>query len=458
MSMAAATISDSLSTIVGPQHVISEPEKLGAYRISGLTPEAAVRPGSVEEVAALVRLAAADKFTIVPVGARSKLAMNIPIGQYDVGLDMTRFDKIVSYDPADLTLSVEAGLPLQALRAGLSRHRQFLPLAVPFSDSATVGGAIASGLDSPVRQVYGTARDFVLGMEFVTGEGKIVKSGGRVVKNVSGYDLHKLMIGSFGSLGVLTKINFRTFPSPSLIRAVVASFDSIEEAIEARHRIAHSPLRPLSLEILNPRAIEILSSNIANRISPGDLSLDSRWQLIVSFSGTEKVIERYQCDLKQLAGTADHLTLDETHAITAVARVQEFVPIALDSSPSPVIIKFSVVPTRMTSVLGDAVATAENNKVPFAAMARGAGVIYLALLPSDQSEDEASRTSRVISDLYDSCGKCEANISALCIPEAWRGRISRPGAGRNDISLMRKIKSAFDPQGIFAADPLSTLK
>jgi len=456
--MAAPILFPSLATIVGSDRVISEPAQLHAYRISGVIPEAAVRPGSVEEVAALVRSAAVDKFRIAPVGARSKLAMNIPIGKYDTALDMTRLDEIVSYDPADLTLSVEAGLSLRRLASELARHHQFLPLAVSFRDSATVGGAIASGLDSPLRQAYGTARDFVLGMEFVTGEGKIVKSGGRVVKNVSGYDLHKLMIGSLGSLGVITKVNFRTFPMPGSIRAFVAAYDSVQEAIEARHRIAHSPLRPLSLEIVNPRAVKMLSSDIANRISPGEFRLHPRWQLLISFSGTEKIIERYGGDLPQLAGTAEHQMLNENQAAVALGRVREFAAITLDSSPAPTIIKISLVPTRMASLLGEAVATAERNGVLCAAMARGIGVIYLAVLPSDQSEDQASRASRVISDIYNSSRKHEANIGTPWIPDAWRGRISLPGPSRNDIPVMRKIKSAFDPDKIFAADPLSALQ
>ncbi len=137
---------------------------------------------------------------------------------------MTRLNKVIAYDPGDLTLSVEAGVPLAKLAQVLAEHRQFLPLAVPFVNRTTIGGLIASGVDSPLRQFYGTARDFLLGMEFVTGEGVAAKSGGRVVKNVTGYDIHKLMIGALGTLGVITRVNFKTFPDaarpPRLHRAL----------------------------------------------------------------------------------------------------------------------------------------------------------------------------------------------------------------------------------------------
>ena len=120
---------------------------------------------------------------------------------------------MLAYDPKDLTLGVEPGVRVEDLLRALAEEKQFLPLAVPFADRATIGGVAAANSSSPLRHAYGGARDFCLGMEFVTGEGTPAKSGGRVVKNVTGYDLHKLLIGSLGTLAVITRVNFRTFPS-----------------------------------------------------------------------------------------------------------------------------------------------------------------------------------------------------------------------------------------------------
>src|SRR6202046_709757 len=149
---------------------------------------------------------------------------------YDIALDMTRPDRVGAYHPGDLALSVDVGIPLHNLGGILFEHRQFLPLGAPYQSQTAIGGTIASGVDSPLRQLYGTARDYLLGMEFVTGEGVVAKSGGRVVKNVTGYDIHKLMIGALGTLGVVTRINFKTFPMPAASRAFVASFQTVERA------------------------------------------------------------------------------------------------------------------------------------------------------------------------------------------------------------------------------------
>jgi glycolate oxidase FAD binding subunit len=181
MSTASAIHGSRLADIVGPSNVITDPAQLVAYTIDQKAPSAAARPQSTAEIVDVVKFAVKEKLVIVATGARTKLGMGLPPRQYDIALDVTRLDRLVSYDPGDLTLSVEAGMPLHKLGAVLAEHHQFLPLALPYYNQTTIGGAVASGVDGPLRQFYGTARDYLLGMEFVTGEGVAAKSGGRVV-------------------------------------------------------------------------------------------------------------------------------------------------------------------------------------------------------------------------------------------------------------------------------------
>ena len=175
MTVARASVASRLAAIAGNAHVSADPTQLAPYAIDGKTPAAVARPGSAEEAAEIVKFAAAESLAIVPAGARTKLSMGMPPREYDLALDVSRLDRVVAYDPGDLTLGVEAGIPLRTLAATLAEHRQFLPLAPPFMNRATAGGTIASGVDSPLRQFYGAARDYVLGMEFITGDGALVK-------------------------------------------------------------------------------------------------------------------------------------------------------------------------------------------------------------------------------------------------------------------------------------------
>ena len=451
------TAPSRLASISGPSHVASDSSELDAYQICGKRPAAVVRPGSSEEVAEIVKFAAAEKLAVVPSGARTKLSLGLAPRQYDVALDMTRLDRVVAYDPADLTLGVEPGMPLQKLAAVLAEHKQCLPLAVPYMERTTVGGTIASGVDTPLRQMYGTARDYILGMEFVTGQGVTAKSGGRVVKNVTGYDMHKLMIGALGTLGVMTKINFRTFPLPVATRGFVAGFASAERALELRHAIAHSPLRPQAVEILSLGAAKIVSSDVAARIAPGPVGSEvfskAHWSVAVDFSGNERVLDRCERELRQMAekcGGESFVVLAPDQMLAAASRKREFVPIALASSPAATIVKMSVLPTRMNEVMASAARAAETNSLSWAAIARGVGVIYFALLPNDRSDEARLRVIQATDQILFECAGLGGNATIPWSPAEWKSSLKVWGLERGDIDLMRKLKKLFDATGVLS--------
>jgi glycolate dehydrogenase FAD-binding subunit len=444
MSTASAAIPARIADIAGAPNVVADPADLGAYEIGGKSPSAAVRPQSAGQIGEIVKFAAAEKLAIVPCGARTKLAIGALPRQYDVALDMTSLGRIVAYDPGDMTLSVEAGIPLRDIAGALAEHRQFLPLVVPFMGRATAGGAIASGVDSPLRQFYGTARDFVLGIEFVTGDGTPAKSGGRVVKNVSGYDLHKLMIGALGTLSVLTKINFRTFPLPAATRALVVTFGSPTEAIALRHAIARSPLRPLVVEILSQSAAKLIGDGLPS--NPG-------WQLATSFAGTAETLDRCARELRRMAeqcGATAVSPIEEERLFAASRRTCEFVPAALASSSAATILKLSVVPMQMHAILDAAARAADAAALPWAALARGVGVIYFALLPSAQNEDALARVARATKEIFARCAEIAGNATIPWCPSEWKHALPIWGPERDDLAQMRALKKVFDPRGIFA--------
>jgi glycolate oxidase FAD binding subunit len=457
MSIASATASSRLAGIVGPAHVVSESPELSAYAIGAKQPTAVVRPGSAEEVAEIVKFAYAEKLALVPCGARTKLSMGMTPRQYDLALDLTRLDRVTAYDPGDLTLAVEPGMRLSKLSSVLSEHKQWLPLAVPFFERSTAGGAVASGVDTPLRQMYGTARDYVLGLEFVTGEGVPAKSGGRVVKNVTGYDMHKLMIGAMGTLGVITKINLRTFPVPLSTWVFVASFEDAARDVQLRHKIAASPLAPTSMEIFSPRAVEIFSQGDAAAFgAPGALRAGvlpaKQWAFVAEFSGNEKVLTRCERDFRQMASEcqATNLTaLSSEDAAAISARVREFLPMAL-AAPQATIVKISVLPSRMTQMLAIAEQAAEINSIEYAAMARGLGILYFALLPSGGSEESRRRVIQASEHILTECAKLEGNGSVPWSPAEWKDSLKVWGPPREDFQQMHKLKNIFDPGGVLS--------
>jgi glycolate oxidase FAD binding subunit len=293
-------------------------------------------------------------------------------------------------------------------------------------------------------------------MEYVTGEGVAAKSGGRVVKNVTGYDIHKLMIGALGTLGVITRVNFKTFPMPLATRGFVARFANAESALDMRHRIARSPLTPLTMEILSPRVAELFSSDAATHYEraamPADVISNTEWALATGYAGDEPVLERYAKDLQRMAqesGTTGVAILAENLS-PAWARKREVIPIALASSPATTIIKIGVVPMRMNEALATAQKAAAANNLRWAAMARGLGIIYFAILPSDHTEDCRQRVASAIAAIQEVCAKLAGHATIPWVPAEWKSQLQIWGPPRPDAPQMQKVKSVFDPQKILS--------
>ena len=225
-------------------------------------------PENSTDLAQALGDAAARGRTIALGGNSSKRLMAGPSEPADVAIATTALHRVLEYEPHDLTISVEAGLPWRSLASLLAPNRQMVPLDPPFAESASVGGVVASNGSGPRRRLYGTARDLIIGMRFATLEGKLVQSGGMVVKNVAGLDMAKLMIGSFGTLAAIAVVNFKLVPAPEAERSFLLPFRSLAEAIAARNQVLANPLQPVAIDLLNPAAAGSIVSIFATGLGP----------------------------------------------------------------------------------------------------------------------------------------------------------------------------------------------
>jgi glycolate oxidase FAD binding subunit len=221
----------------------------------------------------------------------------------DFHLSLERLNRILQYTPDDLTISVESGVTLGEINQRLAEHKQWLPLGAPRPERMTAGQALASNPSGPFRLFYGTLRDMVLGVRFATVEGKLVKSGGQVVKNVAGYDLAKLLIGSRDTLAIPVQVNFRVHSRPAQSETSAFAFSTLAAALNVRTAIQESPLTPLAMDLVDASAAHIVSPQ---ELPPGN------WLLLVAYGGVDRVIERYRRDLQEIArqhGVAASATL-----------------------------------------------------------------------------------------------------------------------------------------------------
>jgi glycolate dehydrogenase FAD-binding subunit len=241
---------DKLRAIVGPAHVLSGVD-LSPYVIEGRTPEAAVLPGTVDEVAAVVAHAAEAAVPIMPWGGGSAVGVGVPPARTGLVLVLTRLGAIVEHEPGDLTVTAQAGITLATLQTALRARGQWLSLDPPDMECATLGGVLAANAAGPRRHLYGTARDLLIGVSVVTADGALVRGGGKVVKNVAGYDLPKLFIGSFGTLGIIVEASVKLRPLPDDERLVAVRFERLADANAALRALLTSDLIPNAVDLLD---------------------------------------------------------------------------------------------------------------------------------------------------------------------------------------------------------------
>jgi glycolate oxidase FAD binding subunit len=281
-----------------------------------------LRPSSAGDLATILRDSAASGYTINVLGNNSKRMMAGPILPSDVNISTAALDEVLDYERNDLTISVGAGLSFAKLQELLRRNSQMIALDPPFAEEATVGGVLAANGSGPMRRGYGTARDLVIGMTFATLDGKLIKTGGMVVKNVAGLDMGKLLIGSFGTLAVITSTNFRVHSLPEATETFTFSARKLEEILERRKEILQSPLRPM--------AIDLLSESVATDVKPGG------WLLVIRAGGTRAVLQRYARELQQST------VLKNAEEAAFWKRISEFTPDFLKHNPSGVVLRIGV--------------------------------------------------------------------------------------------------------------------
>lgn len=451
MSQPARASLTRLEEIVGATYVLTDAAELDARQVDGMRPSVLVRPIHAAEISEVMRFSASEKLAVIPSSGCSKLGIGSPPSRYDIALDLSRMNRVLAYDPRDLTLGVEPGVRIEDLLRSLSEQRQFLPLAVPFSDRATIGGIVAANSSSPLRHSYGGVRDFCLGMEFVTGEGSSAKSGGRVVKNVTGYDLHKLLIGSLGTLGAITRLNFRTFPLPSAQGTFIASFSDAEAAFGFCREIAQSVLTPQMVEVADPGAAHfVFAAETPERITT------EQWSVMVMAAGQPAVVDRHARDLGHLATGAnadEFVRLSDAEQAVILARIREFPRLALEAAPSAMIFRIGVVPTAMAPLLTRLGQIAAQNQLDIATLTRASGVAYVGFLPKEGENTPFTTLANLSSEVFQSCGNPEINANAMlewCPAEVKRAIGGVWGPTRQDFALMNLVKKAFDPQGILS--------
>ncbi len=369
-------------------------------------------PGTAAEVAGLVREVAAAGAGFYPVGGRTTLDLGLPPTKRGYAVDLRGLNKVVDYPARDMTITVQAGVTVAELNRTLAAENQWLPVDVPQPERATVGGALAVNASGPRRLGYGTLRDYLIGVSFVAADGAEVKAGGRVVKNVAGYDLMKLHIGALGTLGVLTQVTLKVKPKPEA--AAVVTFGCEPAALGGVLDLLHASMsRPVVADV--------------------STAAGGAWAVTVAFE-EKKATLGWQ--LSTLRGEL------KAAGLTAGPEEREGADFAPAEAPagSPLSWKAGVRPSRVAAFL----ATAAGPNVRLHAHALNGivhGHVAAALTQAD--------VSAMVNKLADAAADAGGNLTVRRCPPAWKAALPVWGRPTADRALMRHVKRTLDPDDVF---------
>ena len=392
--------------------------------IDGVGPLPLVRPASVGELGELIRQSAA----IYAVGGQTKLGLGNPPTRMGQAVDMRGLAQIIDFPARDMTVTVQAGITVKDLRDTIIRENLDLPIDVAQSDRATLGGVLATNTSGPRRYGYGTLRDYVIGISALNDDGREFKAGGRVVKNVAGYDLCKLLVGSLGTLGIITQVTLKLRPLPEE-QAIVglacesANLDCILNCLHA------SRTRPVCVDLLNGPAAAIVFAQARLAVP------ESAWMVLVGYEGNIAAVHWQVQQLVKEVGT--QCWIDARVDYTARPLCHALVEFG-SSAQHVTTFKANLLPSALSAFCLD-------GDCPVLHAHAGSGIVC-GHWGTDLTKD---RAASILTTWRERARKGQGSVVVPRCPSDWKTTLDVWGPPRGDAWLMREVKREFDPRNVF---------
>jgi glycolate oxidase FAD binding subunit len=461
-------ILEELAGIAGRDRLKTDPDETARYAVDGVVPKAVVFPKDTKTTAAIMQCASRCNLAVAPWGSGTKTAMGPPPKHLDLVLCMARMNHMLDVDTANLTITVEAGVKLRDVQARLATEEDrcylpledlkteagefvcsdrshsgcFFPLDPPFAERATMGGIIATNSSGPRRLLYGLPRDLLLGVRFVSPKGEIIGAGGKTVKNVSGYDISKLMIGALGTLGILCEMTVRLLPLPERMETLVFSFDSFSNASAFADAVLATKLLPAALEVADRAALDLMDFRASEDYGPG------AYAVMVALEGFDEAVTRM---IKEMQAVARHfksggntLVREDKHRLFWLA-VGELQASLSERSPRLVALRLNYPLSSWKAVFEAADRTLSEIGLERTLLCHsGSGVTLVNILLNGEGSRERAMTDAV-GALLAQCRKVGGNLIVERAPRDLKNALPVWGEPGPDLPLMKKIRLEVDP-------------
>ncbi|MDR3589210.1 MAG: FAD-linked oxidase C-terminal domain-containing protein [Negativicutes bacterium] len=450
--MLDSQVVNKLTAILGRENVFTTKEDLICYSYDSTPydhlPDCVIAPVKTEEIAAVMKLANEYKFPVVPRGGGTNLSGgSIPL-EGGVVIALHRMNKILEIDADNLTATVETGVITAALHQAVEKQGLFYPPDPQSMYMSTLGGNVAENAGGPRGVKYGVTKDYILGLEFVTPTGEVVRVGGKTIKNVSGYDLIRLFAGSEGTLGVITEITVKLLPLPEAKRTLLAMFDSLDAAAQTVSDIIKQRIIPTTLELMDQETMQLIEA-----FKPSGLPLDAAGALIIEVDGSSAEVDR------QIVKVADTCKACGAREVRVAANEAEATQLwtgrrsafgALSRSCKAVLAEDATVPRSKVPEMVKRIkeiAAKYNLSMPTLGHT-GDGNMHPQILIQKQDEEEMKRVDAAVDEIFQAALALGGTLSGehgigISKQKYMDWQFSKAG-----LDMMRAIKKAVDPGNI----------
>lgn len=465
-------IINELMEMIGRESVSVEPDRLSRFRVDHLTPQAVVFPKNTRQVSDVVRLAHTHNLGLVPWGSGTQITLGNPPKRLDLVLCTSRMNHIIDVDAPNLTITVEAGVKFRDIQARLatqedrcylpledlateadevicsdrSHSGSFLPMDPPQADKATIGGIIATNASGPRRLLYRQPRDLILGVRMVAPTGDIIGSGGKTVKNVSGYDVSKLAVGSLGSLGIICEITFKLLPLPEKMETLLFSFKSFEAASAFADQVFETSLLPA--------AVEVLTDNACSRVPMEGIPDFSAalCGVAVALEGFVPAVSRMSEELTTMAESHGAITNSSLpdHPHQAFWLAMSNLGRTLHNENSGLItLKVNTPVSEWAKTMNTLLKTFSDTNLPCALQAHaGNGVCLARLLLDGEDNDTMTKAVDTVNRLSNLFSEKDGSLVVQTVPPQWKAQLNIWGSPGSAFPVMKRLKEKIDPLGI----------
>jgi glycolate oxidase FAD binding subunit len=407
---------------------------LSGYAVGDLVPQKIYSPRDAQELAQILAECNSNNTALVPWGGGTLQHLANSPARYNAVLCTTGLNQVIEYAADDLTATFGAGMTLTEIDRVLSENGQFLPLDVPHPDRSTIGGVLAAGVNGGLRLRYGPARDYMIGNRFATVDGSIIKAGSKVVKNVAGYELHKVQVGAFGTLGILTEAVFKLFPIPSAELATWSSFENAGEACATVAKIWSLNTPPVAIELLDAQAMRLIEPQA-----------QGHWFLVARFGGSKATMAAARDLTGQVAEEHHSANTETVTDLKKFWRALANLPSTLhEQSPESLVCRISAPPKEFERALRITLdAAGEFKQPPPRIFAHAAVASMYASLDGDTAFLE-----NIVPILRARLAEIHSHLVVEYAPTSLMPKIAVWEEMGRSLKMMRSLKLKFDPNNI----------